>query len=397
MKAVHFGAGNIGRGFIGPILSESDYEICFVARNEKKISQLQERGQYPVTLANETRDTELVKNVTAVNISDMDEVAESIAEADLVTTAIGMSALRDIAESIARGIELRFKKTKHPEPLHIIACENGIGGSQRLKKLVYPLLKPSERKRADEFVAFPNTMVDRIVPIQQHKDPLKVMVEPFCEWVIHKTGMLEGFTKIKGVRYVDSLDPYIERKLFTVNTGHCAAAYFGYLDGYSTIQEAIANPKVLEQVRGVLHETGAMLTLKHNLDSKKHEQYIEKMLHRFTNPHFIDKITRVARSPLRKLSPNDRLVRPALQAHKMGLETNHLVAAIAAALVFDHVKDPEAVKLQNSIREHGIGYVIEHHLGIPDTHPLHSRIADKYDESFSSYRSDAQPDLLSRT
>ncbi|NGM83174.1 mannitol-1-phosphate 5-dehydrogenase [Paenibacillus sp. 7124] len=396
MKAVHFGAGNIGRGFIGPILAESDYEIVFVARNEKKISLLQERGQYPVTLANESRDTELVKNVTAVSIKDVDEVAESIAEADLVTTAIGMSALKDIAESVARGIKLRFKKKKHPEPLHIIACENGIGGSQRLKKLVYPLLKPSERKQADELVAFPNTMVDRIVPIQQHKDPLKVMVEPFCEWVIHKAGMLDGFTKIKGVRYVDSLDPYIERKLFTVNTGHCAAAYFGYLEGFSTIQEAIANPTVLKQVRGVLQETGAMLTQKYNLDSKKHELYIEKMIKRFTNPHFTDKITRVGRSPLRKLSPNDRLVRPAIQAHKMGLKTDHLVAAIAAALVFDFVKDPEAVKLQNSIREHGIGYVIEHHLGIPDSHPLHSRIADKYNECFSSHRSGDQPDVLSQ-
>ncbi|WP_458463847.1 mannitol dehydrogenase family protein, partial [Paenibacillus sp.] len=139
MKAVHFGAGNIGRGFIGHMLSASDYEVCFVARNPKKISMLQQRQEYPITLANSDQDTTIVNNVTAINVSEQNLVAEEIASADVITTAVGVSALGDIAEPIAKGIQLRMKNNNQA-PLHIIACENAIGGSTRLKKRIYPFL-----------------------------------------------------------------------------------------------------------------------------------------------------------------------------------------------------------------------------------------------------------------
>ena len=43
-KAVHFGAGNIGRGFIGLMLVKSGYDVTFVTRNKRKISELQLRN-----------------------------------------------------------------------------------------------------------------------------------------------------------------------------------------------------------------------------------------------------------------------------------------------------------------------------------------------------------------
>ena len=50
MKAVHFGAGNIGRGFIGLLLSQAGYEVCFVDVNEELVSELKARGEYPCLL-----------------------------------------------------------------------------------------------------------------------------------------------------------------------------------------------------------------------------------------------------------------------------------------------------------------------------------------------------------
>lgn len=98
MKAVHFGAGNIGRGFIGLLLSQAGYEVTFVDVNEAFVSQLQERGEYPVTLASDGQETVVVKNVTALSsVTHGEEVAAAIAEADLVTTAVGVSILKHIA------------------------------------------------------------------------------------------------------------------------------------------------------------------------------------------------------------------------------------------------------------------------------------------------------------
>lgn len=320
------------------MLSDSGYNVCFVGRNKSKIAQLQKRGQYPVTLANKNRDSFIVDNVTAINLNDTEDVTRAIAEAEIVTTAVGISALQDIAETIAQGIERRLENNRNLTPLHIIACENGIGSSQKLKKSVYRYMKQSFKELADRNVAFPNAMVDRIVPMQKNTDSLEILVEPFSEWVIPRSGMIGNYNEIKGVHYVDSLAPYLERKLFTVNTGHCSAAYFGYLEGYTSIQEAMSDPEIRARVHGVLKETGTLLVHLYGFKPIEHDRYIEKMMERFTNPNFNDKITRVARSPLRKLSPNDRLVKPAMLAHELGFETSHLVSAIVSALYFDYEK-----------------------------------------------------------
>lgn len=385
MKAVHFGAGNIGRGFIGLLLSDSGFEVTFVARNEKKVQLLRQQKRYTVTLAGEAEETAVVRNVTAVGIGHTDAVAQAVSEADLVTTAVGVAALEHIAESIAAGITRRLRAGNR-SPLHVIACENAIGGSSQLKRRVAGYMPAELRELAETCVAYPDTAVDRIVPDQAGAHPLEITVEPYFEWVIDRSAMLDGFPPIKGAKFVDRLEPYIERKLFTVNTGHCAAAYRGYLEGYGTIQEAMADCRLRESVQGVLRETGKLLTSKYEWDEGKHDRYIAKMLRRFANPRLIDEIVRVGRSPLRKLGLHDRLVRPMLQAHRLGLGTDRLADAAAAALLFDYDKDPEAVKLQQALRQHGIDDVIANCMGIPAKHAVHETIKTKYAELKGRYR-----------
>lgn len=377
MKAVHFGAGNIGRGFIGLLLSDSGYEVQFVDVNESLVSLLNEKREYTVTLANEKAETNLVRHVSAIDGKQVDLVAEAVAEADLVTTAVGVSVLKHIAEAIAKGIVLRLDRTA--APLHIIACENAIGGSTELKGLVFGHLSEENRKRAEGAIAFPDAAVDRIVPLQHHEDPLQVTVEPFYEWVVDGSAMLEGYRPVEGIHYVDDLQPYIERKLFTVNTGHCCAAYHGYLRGYATIQEAMKDDAIKAEVAGALRETGAALIKQYGLDEAGHARYIDKILERFRNPYLTDEVERVGRSPQRKLSPNDRLVRPALMAYGFGAEVPHLTTAMGAALAFDNADDPEAVELQASIREQGLGKTVAEVTGIPSGHALHEQICAAYE------------------
>ncbi|MCE3199651.1 mannitol-1-phosphate 5-dehydrogenase [Paenibacillus sonchi] len=377
MKAVHFGAGNIGRGFIGLLLSQAGYEVCFVDVNEAFVSQLQERKEYPVTLASEGQETVIVKNVTALSsVTHAEEVAASIAEADLVTTAVGVTILKHIAGVVAEGIRRRVAVSA--APLHVIACENAIGGSAQLKELVYAKLDGESRSKADVSVAFPNAAVDRIVPLQQHEDILKVVVEPFYEWVIDSSQMIPGYVPVAGVHYVDNLEPYIERKLFTVNTGHCSAAYLGYLRGYETIQQAMADEALTAQVREVLEETGAVLIQKHGFNKAQHSKYIDKILERFRNPALTDEVSRVGRSPLRKLSPNDRLVSPALQAYDRGLGYAALTRSMAGALLFDVQDDPEALELQAAIADLGIEAAVTKYTGIAADHAVHQSVMSEY-------------------
>lgn len=370
MLAVHFGAGNIGRGFIGSLLSEAGYQVCFVDVNAEIVDLLNEKKSYRVVLASESLQEKVVSNVKAINsIKNPDEVIEAIASADLVTTAVGPNILTIISELIANGLRKRLEKNK--APLNIIACENMIGGSAFLKENIYGKLTADEKGQFDQFFAFPNAAVDRIVPNQVNEDKLMVSVEPFYEWVIDQSMMIGEVPTIDGVTFVNDLEPYIERKLFTVNTGHAAAAYIGYQSGLETIKDAMENPDVLNAVKATLKETGEVLVKKYNFDEEKHMSYVNKIIGRFTNPHINDEIPRVARGPLRKLGRNDRLISPATQYYEyVKAEPVNLAKVIVAALKYDFAQDNEAIALQQKIKEVGYEKALLEVCGLEENHPL---------------------------
>lgn len=368
MLAVHFGAGNIGRGFIGLLLNQAGYEVVFVDVNQGLVDELNLRGSYHVQLAAEGTPSSVVQGVRAIQGQDVDAVAQVIAHADLVTTAVGPHILQHIAGAIAQGISKRLES--NARPLNVIACENMIGGSAQLKAHVYGFLSETDQAIADGIIAFPNAAVDRIVPLQQHEDKLLVTVEPFFEWVVDQSQIVGETPAIEGVTYVPDLAPYIERKLFTVNTGHAVIAYLGYLYGYATIDEALRDDEIKNAAREALQETGALLLEKYQFEKETHDAYVEKILGRYANPMLSDHVTRVARSPIRKLSPNDRLVGPAMQCVERGLSAEYLGLAIAAALLFDYPEDPEAVQIQSERKQSGLEQVMRTYTGIPEGNPL---------------------------
>lgn len=368
MLAVHFGAGNIGRGFIGLLLNQAGYEVVFVDVNQGLVDELNLRGSYHVQLAAKGAPSSVVQGVRAIQGQEVDAVAQAIARADLVTTAVGPHILQHIAGAIAQGISRRLES--NARPLNVIACENMIGGSAQLKAHVYGFLSETDQASADRSIAFPNAAVDRIVPLQQHEDKLLVTVEPFFEWVVDQSQIVGETPAIEGVTYVPDLAPYIERKLFTVNTGHAVIAYVGYLYGYATIDEALRDDEIKNAARGALQETGALLLEKYRFEKEIHEAYVEKILSRYANPMLSDHVTRVARSPIRKLSPNDRLVGPAMQCVERGLSAEYLGLAIAAALLFDYPEDPEAVQIQSVRKQNGLEQAMHTYTGIPEGSPL---------------------------
>lgn len=80
MKAVMYGAGNIGRGFIGQLLSQSGYCVSFIDVNKEIINALNERKEYIVeVLSNESNEEVTVKNVSAVDGLDETAVTDAIA------------------------------------------------------------------------------------------------------------------------------------------------------------------------------------------------------------------------------------------------------------------------------------------------------------------------------
>jgi mannitol-1-phosphate 5-dehydrogenase len=227
-------------------------------------------------------------------------------------------------------------------------------------------------------VYFLNSAVDRIVPIQHNEELLDVLVEDYREWIVATD---QSLPEVKGMQIVPDLAPYIERKLFTVNTGHATTAYLGYQAGKEKIHEALRDPDIYQDVKATIEETGAYLIKQYGFKPEVHEQYIEKILHRFQNPKLNDDVTRVGRSPLRKLGPEDRLVKPAREAEKLGLSFTHLAKVIAAALRFDVAEDAEAANLQQQLKEKGVVAVLQEVSGLEAGDPIAKEAIRQYEQS----------------
>lgn len=373
-KVVHFGAGNIGRGFIGALFAQSGYHVTFVDIAPEVIDLLNTEDSYFVRTASEPQKTYKVNNVSGINNQqDPDKVIAAINEASFVTTAIGPKVLPFIAPLIARALAARTNSEK----LYVIACENQINATDLLKEEIFKALDSEQIEKLEGQVFFLNSAVDRIVPLQHNDKPLDVLVEDYHEWIVESG---EPVPKIEGMQTVPDLSPYIERKLFTVNTGHAVTAYLGYLAGKQKIHETLRDSAVYDQVKATIEETGAYLIQKYHFEPEVHEQYIEKILHRFQNPQLNDDVTRVGRSPLRKLGTQDRLVKPAVEAYKLGLPYGHLARAIAACLHFDATTDNEAVTLQKQLQEEGPASVLEKICGLAESHPIAQAVLKDYEE-----------------
>lgn len=354
MKALHFGAGNIGRGFIGKLLADADIEVTFTDVNEEVVNGLKERQQYPVKVVGADCVVDTVTGVTAVNSSDP-AVIDCVAEVDLITTAVGPTVLNIIAKTIAQGLEKRLTAGV-TSPLNVIACENMVRGTSQLKAAVFGLLPEEIKAKAEELVGFVDSAVDRIVPPAEEgeTDPLAVTVETFSEWIVDETQFKGDIPEIPGMERTDNLMAFVERKLFTLNTGHCVTAYLGNLKGHKTVREAIEDDTIRSDVKKAMQESGEVLINRYGFEREKHAAYIEKILGRFANPYLVDEVDRVGRQPLRKLGKDDRLIKPLRGTIEYGTANDTLLKGVAAALKYTNDNDPQAVELQQSIADIGI-------------------------------------------
>ena len=283
MKAIQFGAGNIGRGFIGTVLSQAGYELVFADVVEELLGQINTRKEYTVHVSDHNSYDISVKGVRAVN-SGSPEAVREIADADIITTAVGLRILKFVAPAIARGLAAR-KAAGVEKPLNIIACENGLRATSQLKDLVMSQLEPEVAAWVPAHVGFPDAAVDRIVPPVRCEIPLDVAVEEYFEWDVERSSFAGPVPEIAGMTPVDNLLAYVERKLFTLNTGHATAAFLGKLRGIDTIGECVADPEILADVKAAMQQSGEGLVRKFGFDHDAHFAYIEKILRRFSNPY----------------------------------------------------------------------------------------------------------------
>ncbi|KAJ6482037.1 mannitol-1-phosphate 5-dehydrogenase [Mycena vitilis] len=395
-RAIHFGAGNIGRGFIAPLLSKSGYHVVFADVDKNLIDTINDDKSYNVHILDSDTADGAQGEIVEINhvkgvLSTTDDLIREIEhpKLKLITTAVGLPILDKIAPTIAKGLKAR--RAKGGSTINIIACENAIGATAQLAEKVRAHLEGDDDAWVSEHVGFANCSVDRIAPpfdpAEHDSDSmLDVGVEEFFEWIVEgpplkgaEPGALD--VPVDGMSLTDSLAAYNERKLFTLNTGHAITAYLGYLKGLHTVDASIADEEIAAIVRGALHEeAGPALCRKHKLDESEHASYIERIIQRFRNVAVKDEVARVGRQPLRKLGRGDRLVGPARMCTEQGVAVHYLAKGIAAALLYENKDDEQSVEMRQAITEKGLGKYVTELTAFEEDSDVHKGILKSYTE-----------------
>lgn len=365
MKAVVFGAGNIGRGFLGLQLYKSGYHTIFIDTDVKKIESINNKKEYPVVVVSSKSKEEItVKNISGIMVNDTEAVRNAITDAEIVLTAVGKRALPYVAVPLGDGLVERLnRRPKDEAHVIVIACENVNENTDYLRSELLKRIPIDYHKKIEDFISFPNCVVDRIVPnIKQDEsgvDDLTVFVEEYFQFVLDQTKLKAPLPSIEGFATSNNLNACLEQKLLTLNMGHAIVGYYGWACGYKFVHEAMQDKRIQLLLAGAFKEVNDLITLRHKtISHEQQQQYSTKIAARFANPHLQDEITRVARDPKRKLGPEDRLVKPALLLWKEEKIPAYLSTGIAAALQYDYGGDEQARELVSEVRAKGVEAVL---------------------------------------
>ena len=357
-RAVIFGAGNVGRGFLGQLFCESGYEVVFVDIDEPLIKAMSSQGAYTIRLVdNEHTEEVRVGPVTGLLSGNVDAVAEALAAASLGATAVGARVLPHIAPTVAAGIALRAQRGVSA-PLNLIICENLKSAAAVFRGMVAERLDVAGREYLAAHVGFVDTVIGRMVPELpaelRAKDPTLIIVEPYKELPVDRAGFVGQVPQVVGMEACDNFPLYTARKLYLHNAGHAILGYLGYRRGHALGYEALEDAEIRPIFDGALEESLKGIVAHYGAPEGWLRAHVADLTRRFANRVLADPILRLARDPLRKLAPSDRLVGAARVAESAGIVPLNLAWGIAAGLAFDSPQDPMAVELQKRIAAEGI-------------------------------------------
>ena len=381
-NALMYGAGNIGRGFIGQLFHMSGYEISFIDVNMTVIDKLNTDGQYPIYITDTDGYREyLVTGVHGVCGRDNEAIAEAMAAADIMATAVGVNILKFIAAPFACGVRRRMEKGIDA-PLNVIICENMIEADKYFAGLVKENLSAAEIEYFDTHIALVEPSIGRMVPATPkeiaEKNPLAVCVEPYCELPVDKNAFKGEIPDIKNMVPFAPFDFFIRRKLFMHNMSHALTAYLGALRGYTYIWEAASDPDIAAIATKALSEASEALHLEYGVSMEELKAFSENLIERFRNKLLGDTIERVGKDTKRKLSENDRFVGTARLCEKHGIQPTYVLLGLAAGLHFAPVGDDSSVEVSEAAKANGVLHTISAYCTIAKDAPMAKTVESYY-------------------
>ncbi|MGH8874377.1 MAG: hypothetical protein ACRDVM_03875, partial [Acidimicrobiia bacterium] len=208
MRAVVFGPGRIGCGFVGRLLRKEGYELTFVTRTPEAAHRLQRAGHYRVRLVWQPELEEVVVDgFNAVPCTRPRRVAEAVAGADLVATAVGPGNLAAVAPLIAGGLERRTSA------VNVVAFENLLDAGPYLRHRVADAMR--EAPQAWEHGGSGGLVHSAVTQRIGHPTEVTFIGDPVSTFVVDGRGLRPSLPGLSGLIVANDYPAWVRRKLYT--------------------------------------------------------------------------------------------------------------------------------------------------------------------------------------
>lgn len=362
-KVLIIGAGRTGRGMLGEMFFlDGYYELIFADYNMSLVDELKTQGYYDVKKTNLSSGESSTTRVTTFKvyhtIRDRKEYLDAIVEATIVLTAVFPDAFEQVAIDLADGINLRAKSGNN-SPILILLGSNYVGHHEAFFPIIWDRLSEKARDYYDHRVSLVGINANRKVThgdqnlngkLSLFGDDKKIL--QVDNKIHHKDIYLPEFIKL-----VENLDSLMAEKIWSANLEHCAFGFLGAFYGYETINQAVMNARVKSLAYYAWKESRRALQIKFRFPIPSLEVK-QKEYQNFTNLYFHDKISRIARDPIRKLSRRDRFIGPALLCLECDIMPYFILKCAAYGFFYDNSADQSSQLLQSIIAKEGLEQAI---------------------------------------
>lgn len=362
-RVLLIGAGLSGRGMLGELFYDDNFEICFADRNNDLVSGLRKQGFYHVKQTNLKTNQSKITRVEGFKIIDTrnqkDEYIDQICQHDLICTAIHADGFDEAISDLSEGIKERMKRGIENK-MFITLGANYVMLEDYYRKGFEKTLNQAEKQYFNNHVFLVMSVVNRknLKPVEKNEMIDKYTVVGDDKSVLR----VEDITELRNYRPLPSffrfekdINRAMALKIWTGNVVQCSMAFTAlgsnpqmrtsYQAAYDPLSSRIAYMAAREAYYGVHKEF--------SVETDEHEK-AESAVKVFRNDEFSDDLYRIARQPIRKMGYNDRFIGPARMCIKHGQIPFFITKAMAYGLLMDIETDSDCKLIRKTIEEKGI-------------------------------------------
>lgn len=381
MNALIIGAGRIGRGFVTELLVKNDLNITYFDYDQNLMEEMNKRGTYTIHVLGDEKKNTVVRDYKAYAIVDEAAFCREWETADFIFTAVGGKNLQTVAECIGKAFQ--NAKDAGQQKKNIVTCENWIEPARKLEAQVLETLTKEEGARflAEVGVSEAVVMASGVSapPGTVPENPVDTWVQDFWYLPIDKSRIIGALPNWKYIKFIDDFGNLLQQKLYTNNTSVALIAYLGFLKGHTYVADAANDPEIEEILDKAYQELSLALVHGLQIDKESQRLFSRRAKEKYQNREIIDLLTRIARDPIRKLQPMDRLIGPAKLALGVGVNPSALALAIAAAMYYDDAADADAVKLREMRQKEGVDGILQKICGLEADDELYRLVIKSID------------------